>query len=332
MTNLNNDLESVIHLFNSVKIMKATADSSIEDENRMTLAFETHCKSVSERLGDRLVSLEPYQRSTEILMAKHGLYDVCFQEVIAFCEQLGAIDLAKVLRQIRAVHTVLFQSVPPMISSITPLAEKKFQAEISDMKLKMAQSDLETNQLLEAAEMLEVESKNKDVEILRLRGLLRQQQQQQQQQQPQPLSGRKKKITVSPPPETLPPQPASKSISISISKSHPPTPPQTPKPPKTPSTNGEAIRQLTLKQLTSFIADLYKSKIIYDKKCASNKLPRETTEQHLYTYLNQRYGLRKLIVANAAAVVKAVAKFKEEDNFVATFDRIMNNQIDEEFR
>ena len=53
---------------------------------------------------------------------------------------------------------------------------------------------------------------------------------------------------------------------------------------------------------------MYSSKIKFDKKCEDAKQPRETMEQFMYTYLNQKYGLKNLIVEWAAAIVNGVVK------------------------
>jgi hypothetical protein len=53
-----------------------------------------------------------------------------------------------------------------------------------------------------------------------------------------------------------------------------------------------AVRALTLKQLKDIIEEIYISKTKYDQRCIESKLPRETMEQHMYTYLNQKYGLK----------------------------------------
>lgn len=45
-------------------------------------------------------------------------------------------------------------------------------------------------------------------------------------------------------------------------------------------------RTLTLKQLKDIIQDIYQQKVKYDQKCEESKLPRETMEQFMYTYLN----------------------------------------------
>eukprot|EP00935_MAST-01C_sp_MAST-1C-sp1_P000777 g777.t1 len=52
----------------------------------------------------------------------------------------------------------------------------------------------------------------------------------------------------------------------------------------------------------------------------------------MYTYLNQRYGLKALIVEHASAIIKAVNKCSAQDNDVAVFGKILRNEVDEEFR
>ena len=104
-------------------------------------------------------------------------------------------------------------------------------------------------------------------------------------------------------------------------------------PPKSAEKSKPKIRILSLKQLKeNFINLIYESKIKFDKKCMKNHLPRETMEQHMYTFLNQRYGLKSLIIEHASAVIKAVNKYHEIDNDVAVFGKILRNEVDEEFR
>lgn len=45
-------------------------------------------------------------------------------------------------------------------------------------------------------------------------------------------------------------------------------------------------RHLTLKQIKDMIFEIYESKAKFDQKYLEAKLPRETMEQHMYTYLN----------------------------------------------
>ena len=91
-------------------------------------------------------------------------------------------------------------------------------------------------------------------------------------------------------------------------------------------------RVLTLKQLKEAINDMYSWKVKFDKKCEENRLARETMEQYMYTYLNQRYGLKPLIIEWAAAIINAIKTYLKEDHDVALFGKILKNECDEEFR
>ncbi len=52
----------------------------------------------------------------------------------------------------------------------------------------------------------------------------------------------------------------------------------------------------------------------------------------MYTYLNQRYGLKNLIIEWAAAIIGGIKKFSKDDHEVALFGKILRNECDEEFR
>jgi nitrogenase subunit NifH len=55
-------------------------------------------------------------------------------------------------------------------------------------------------------------------------------------------------------------------------------------------------------------------------------------EQFMYTYLNQRYGLKNLIIEWAAAIIAGIKNFQKEDHDVALFGKILRSECDEEFR
>ena len=52
----------------------------------------------------------------------------------------------------------------------------------------------------------------------------------------------------------------------------------------------------------------------------------------MYTYLNQRYGLKNLIIEWAASIISGIKKFSKEDHTVCLFGKILRNECDEEFR
>lgn len=91
------------------------------------------------------------------------------------------------------------------------------------------------------------------------------------------------------------------------------------------------LRNLTLKQLVDLIHCIIASKVKYDQRTSDLRAPRETMEQHMYTYLNQRFGLHALVVDYASAIWKACAAFAKADNDVAVFQALLRNQLDEGF-
>ena len=52
----------------------------------------------------------------------------------------------------------------------------------------------------------------------------------------------------------------------------------------------------------------------------------------MYTYLNQKYGLKPLIIEWAAAIINGVKTYIKEDHDVALFAKILKNECDEDFR
>ena len=66
------------------------------------------------------------------------------------------------------------------------------------------------------------------------------------------------------------------------------------------------MRNLSLKQLKDIITDIYNQKVKHDQKCNEEKKSRETMEQYMYTYLNQRYGLKNLIIEWAASIINGI--------------------------
>lgn len=52
----------------------------------------------------------------------------------------------------------------------------------------------------------------------------------------------------------------------------------------------------------------------------------------MYTYLNQKYGLKNLIVEWATALVNGIHTYHQQSHDVSLFGKILKNQCDEEFR
>lgn len=62
-------------------------------------------------------------------------------------------------------------------------------------------------------------------------------------------------------------------------------------------------KSYTLKQLRDVIHELVIQKELFDQRCIQNKQPMETYEEFMYTFLNQKYGLRSLTVTYAHSII-----------------------------
>ena len=98
--------------------------------------------------------------------------------------------------------------------------------------------------------------------------------------------------------------------------------------------NNNNVKQhlISLKTLKDFINELYASKTEYDIKCFKYRLPRETLEEHMYTFLNKKYGLKNLIIEWAKNVITGIKYYSKKDSTVLLFGKIMRNEQEEDAR
>ena len=89
---------------------------------------------------------------------------------------------------------------------------------------------------------------------------------------------------------------------------------------------------LSIKMTKDIMNEIYNSKTIYDQKCYENKIPRETLEQHMYTYLNHKYGLKNLIIEWASSIINAIKLYSNEDCDINLFGKILRNEQEEDSR
>ncbi len=55
-------------------------------------------------------------------------------------------------------------------------------------------------------------------------------------------------------------------------------------------------------------------------------------EQHMYTYLNQKYGLKSIIIEWASNIINGIKIFSSEDSEICLFGKILRNEIEEDAR
>ncbi len=91
-------------------------------------------------------------------------------------------------------------------------------------------------------------------------------------------------------------------------------------------------KPLTIKIAKDIIYELYNSKANYDKICIENKLPNETLEQYMYIFLNNKYGLKNLVIDWASALINAIKLYSNEDCEINLFGKILRNEQEEDSR
>ena len=98
------------------------------------------------------------------------------------------------------------------------------------------------------------------------------------------------------------------------------------------SSNAERRQIISLKTLKDLINEIYISKENYDIKCEQYKLPKETLEEHMYTFLNKKYGLKNLIIDWAKNIISGIKYYSKKDSIVLLFGKIMRNEQEEKAR
>lgn len=80
-----NELTKAAAVFGTLKQLRIKLKNV--DEGVLDRAFEVHVQRVLDKLESRLPALsDSHLKEVEITMAKHGLYDAAFQQVIILCQ------------------------------------------------------------------------------------------------------------------------------------------------------------------------------------------------------------------------------------------------------
>ena len=90
-------------------------------------------------------------------------------------------------------------------------------------------------------------------------------------------------------------------------------------------------RILAKNYLIDIINDIYKNKIISDKKNIQNQIPKYTMEQYLFNYLKSKYGLKKLIVEWSIKILNGIKLYSKENAEICLFGLLLRNELDENY-
>ena len=89
-------------------------------------------------------------------------------------------------------------------------------------------------------------------------------------------------------------------------------------------------RDYSLRQLLETINDIYNSKLENDKKLTQNHQQKLTMEQFLYHYLNNKYGLKNLVIEYASGIIQGIKEYSKKNSEVLLFGKILRNELEEQ--
>ena len=89
-------------------------------------------------------------------------------------------------------------------------------------------------------------------------------------------------------------------------------------------------RDYSLHQLLETINDIYNCKLENDKKMIQNHQSKLTMEQFLYHYLNNKYGLKNLVIEYASGIIQGIKEFSKKNSEVLLFGKILRNELEEQ--
>ena len=165
------ELTKAAQLFATLKALRLRLTDV--DEVTLDRAFQQHTTSVLEKLDARLALLgdnNPLRR-VEIVMAKNGLYDAAFQQVVALNNNVSPV-LGDSLKTLRGAHLGYLGEFQACVSEFmsSSHAGKKEAAAMKSTNLALKD---ECVQLLESVRLLDAEADSHQEELAEMRRKLR---------------------------------------------------------------------------------------------------------------------------------------------------------------
>lgn len=309
------DLEAIANLYDQIRALFKKKHP--EADTVLAQAFE---KAISQALGElasKKTTSEDFR--SEVVQARYKLWNMCGEKMCSYVKTLDA-GASKILVDI---FNQLQRTFRESLGT---------NDHIQYLENELEKSKNEVNQILIAAEELESTIRSLKEENSRLKDRSRSVpddlESQFQQLQEENEKYLQKIISLSK-------EKAENALSKdSGSYSTRPSTNRQREPKKSISKNpsNPSVKDLTLKQLKEFIEEIYISKEKFDQKCNETQQAKETMEEYMFSYLNQKYGLKSLINDWVNSIVRAVEKFEAEDPDVLLFAKILRHQIEENYR
>ena len=310
------DLEAVANNYDQIRNLFKKKHP--EADTVLAQAFEKTISSVLSNLTAKKETSEDF--NSDIREAKYKLWQMCSEKLCAYIKTLDA-GAAKILVEILSQQNNIFK--------------EGFHSNqrMKDLEQELESSKKEMDQILAAAETLEQTVRALREENSRLKDRtasssedletqLQQLQEENEKYLQKIISLSKEKAENSLSKDSYQPAPVSKTQKEKTREKG-----------KTSKMSvSSSVKDLSLKQLKEFIEEIYVSKEKFDQKCLDAHQPKETMDEYMYSYLNQKYGLKSLITDWVGAVAKALERFEAEDPDVLLFGKILHHQIEENYR
>ena len=324
------DLEVIAVLYDAIRALRRRIDEN--NDKQLAEDFDRHLKNVMTELNESITTDDPsHIKSANLLNAKFSLYEICFTKATEYLKEMDP-DVGNVFQGIQEGVTSIF-------GNFYDLAKRSGGSDTEDIRNQLIEKENEATEVIETANALnmrfEKEMKEKENQKRTF-----EREKNELVKHIESLEAENKKLL-----NTLIRHSKGEDTEMGnnshsrphtgqVSSGHPLfRGTQSRKYNKLSGPVGKThVRTLTLKQLKDVISDIYAQKLKYDQKCVESKLPRETMEQFMYTYLNQRYGLKSLIIEWVAAIINGIKTYLKQDHDVALFGKILKNECDEEFR
>jgi len=343
------DLDAVGLLYQCIK--ELFMEQNPEKDETLLEQFDDHVKHVMHDLSSKLAENEETAfKIVQVLKAKYALYEICFIKIIEFIANMDP-RLSSILEGLHDAHAIIFKDLATNVNTtnFNNTNQSGFEKGSRDVAgghnapaelLEVAESlEKENNKLRSEREAMLAEFQQERNELLEELNSLRDENAKYLDTIVRHSKENADRFGTFPSQDfnskgyELPPQKANyDSFAGNETMQQPIKVNNNVMNPANVYIGQTQVRALTLKQMKDVIEEIYTSKAKYDQRCLEAKLPRETMEQHMYTYLNQKYGLKNLIIEWATAIINGIKKFSIEDNDVAVFGKILRNECDEEFR
>ena len=271
------DLEQVAQLYDEVRGAWKLEDTERDED--LGEAFDQHVKEVMNALYEgvqRTPALEP----ALMVQAKFDLYEVCFHKVVDLVQMRDA-NVGGILQKVKQAHAQMISALVEIAASSVPTIHEQLQQASADTQ----KAQRETAEVLEAAEQLETEHFALKEELVRSKATWDAEKAELMTELEELKAENQRCLDA-----LIKHSKNTAAHALAKEQDYPRANSTIPK--ALATTQMTAGRVLSLKQLKDVIEEIYASKAKFDQKCKETQLPRETMEQHMYSFLNKKYGLK----------------------------------------